>query len=114
MTHEDKAWLAGLVEGEGSFTYQLQPSGGARLPYPIFGMRMTDLDVMERASSLIGGKLYGPYVRKPHKTFWDCRIYGPKAVRFALDMFAHMGQRRREQIANLLELDMQRKEGVRY
>ena len=114
MTHEDKAWLAGLVEGEGSFSFQSNPSRLGRRIHPRFGISMTDEDVMMRAAGLMNAKACGPYRRPNRKPFWSIKLFGDVALRFGLDMFPYMGERRQEQIANQLELDMQRREGIRY
>lgn len=61
-TPEQYAWLAGLIEGEGTITLRLQPKG--RRAYPEIVVQMTDLDVLEKAHNWFGGKLSGPYQNK--------------------------------------------------
>lgn len=46
------AWLAGLLEGEGTFTSNGERGG---LFYPVIQVTMCDLDVLERATAMMGG-----------------------------------------------------------
>jgi hypothetical protein len=52
-------WFVGLFEGEGYIS--------ARKTTPhlfVLGITSTDKDVIERVISIVGGKLYGPYVKQ--------------------------------------------------
>lgn len=60
-TPEQYAWLAGLIEGEGTFTLRMMGKYG---PYPEICVQMTDLDVLEKAKEWFGGNLNGPYQNK--------------------------------------------------
>ena len=63
-TQEEYAWAAGLFEGEGYFTVH-HPHHEYR--YPRAGLNLTDRDVIYRFADIAGGKVYGPYDRKPGK-----------------------------------------------
>ena len=51
MTLEE-AWATGIIEGEGYFVIHKQKYAGQ------IGIRMTDLDVLQRIQKLWGGKIY--------------------------------------------------------
>lgn len=76
MTSEETAWVAGILEGEGSFR--------ARYSGPCISVRMTDRDVVERLHELISGStLCGPYVRngaRSRKPIWNLNVTAKKAV----------------------------------
>lgn len=56
-TRENLAWLAGLVEGEGSLTLERKSRNTLRIK-----IKMTDEDVIRRAHAVAGvGSVYGPY-----------------------------------------------------
>lgn len=60
MTNEEIAWVAGVFEGEGTFTYRTY-SGTGRKQITL-RVVMTDLDVIQRLHSYTGlGNVYGPY-----------------------------------------------------
>jgi hypothetical protein len=73
----DVAWLAGLLEGEGSFTLQqpLNAKGEPRTRIAI-SLQMTDLDVLEKVASLVGdGKvLTAKRQAGHHKETWRWQI----------------------------------------
>jgi hypothetical protein len=54
LSKVDIAWLAGLLEGEGSFMR------GKRKDAPGISLAMTDRDVVERAAKLLRTKCMGP------------------------------------------------------
>ncbi len=61
----DIAWLAGLVEGEGSFHMSTRSIA--------IILTMTDRDVVERAATLLNGRVYKlaqPHVGRPRKQAW--------------------------------------------
>lgn len=71
MELKDLYWLAGLLEGEGCFTY----SGST----PMVQLQMTDKDVVERASLLLKGSL-GRRTRETYtgKIAWFTQLSGSK------------------------------------
>jgi hypothetical protein len=56
------AWVAGLLEGEGSFGFTTGRAGGRR--YPRIEMVSTDRDVVVRLAEVLGGRVNGPYHTK--------------------------------------------------
>ena len=93
----DLYWLAGLLEGEGCFTY----SHGR---YPSIQLSMTDLDIVERAADLLGvtvGKARGKKFSH-HKQQWRCHLYGLRAAEMMRLLRPLMGERRGERIGGIL------------
>lgn len=94
MTPFDIAWLAGIIEGEGSFT--IRP-GGVQLK-----VAMTDRDVVERMHAVAGvGFVNGPYISKRgnRKPLWRWDVHrSPDVARILLAIAPLMGERRRGQI----------------
>jgi hypothetical protein len=92
LTIKDIAWVAGLIEGEGCFTFN---KGTPRL-----AIDMTDKDVLDKLASFIGGTVNGPYPRKkrngePAKDAWELAIYGKHAAGWAMTIYDMMGCRRK-------------------
>ena len=97
---KDIYWLAGLLEGEGFFLLSKSNS-------PIVGLRMTDLDIVERAKSITKATNL-TYVRKgafkTHKTLYEFRIFGNKALELMNILLPLMGERRQIKIKEILEV----------
>ena len=89
MRAEDLAWLAGLLEGEGSFLKAPPSSPNC----PRISLEMTDKDVVERAASLMNGKV------------------ATRAVELMRVLHPEMGSRRRSQIDAALETYIERRRG---
>jgi hypothetical protein len=100
ITALDVAWVAGLVEGEGSFYLK-----SGRYPQVIFQLNMTDEDVVRKAHSLMGGvgsvNPLAPGARSV-KDQWRWRISAAAEVAWFMDlMYPHMGRRRAAKIDEL-------------
>lgn len=106
ISETDRAWLAGLVEGEGCFT-----TAGRRFKGLRFALHMTDEDVVRKAHAVTGfGNIRGPVLREGAKPIWDWTISATvDAVTMALWLFPYLGSRRRARICEIvdpwLELD---------
>jgi hypothetical protein len=88
-------WIAGLLEGEGSFGCP-SPSSPGRISVKV---EMTDLDVIERVAQRWGSKVYMPAPRAiHHKQSYVTRIYGPRALAEMRLLRPLMGKRRQCQI----------------
>lgn len=97
------AWLAGLLEGEGSFLVARCHVGGKVYPYPKIVVGMTDCDVVERAAQLLGGNSVYPLPKKPNrKQAWRAQVTGWKAAELMRDLYPWMGQRRKLAISTIL------------
>jgi len=101
-------WLAGLMEGEGSFTIH-HPKKEKDLGYPgapKIQLKMTDRDVMERAAHIFGVKLYGPYKNNSagiRKDYYLIQISTTLAVPWMKLLSPSLGERRKSRIFEILE-----------
>jgi hypothetical protein len=92
-------WLAGLLEGEGSFMTGPPSSPGL----PVIAVNMTDHDVMARLGRIFGRKVH---VVKPRNARWrtsyQVRVNGRAAVHWMSVLRPLMGSRRQAQIDRAL------------
>jgi hypothetical protein len=95
ISEQDLHWLAGLLEGEGSFL-AAPPS---RPRSPAVQILMVDRDIIERAGALFGT---GVYMIRPRREGWrttySARIRGTRAVLWMHRLRPLMGKRRQKQI----------------
>lgn len=95
MQDIDLYWLAGLMEGEGSFM-----KGPPSMPHqPCVSLQMTDEDIVSKASSLVNAN-YFKYVSKnlSHKDSYKFYVRGLPAVKLMELLKPFMGSRRQAQI----------------
>lgn len=103
MSEADTAWLAGLLEGEGSF-FMIRDKG---YQYPTIVVAMTDLDVIERVASMFGTSIFP---QKKDKRYPDGKIgyrtqtTGHKAAGLMERLLPWMGERRSQKIKELLNM----------
>jgi hypothetical protein len=91
----DLHWLAGLLEGEGTFL--AGPPSAPRSP--AVQVAMVDRDIVERAGSLLrAGVGVHPSRREGWKTTYSVRVRGARAVLWMKRLRPLMGSRRQEQI----------------
>lgn len=95
MNRDDLIWLAGLLEGEGTFDLQ-------RGKYPRVRLAMTDRDVVGRAATLMGTKVRLSLRPAPNKPTWHAEMQGPRAEALMERLLPHMGSRRSQAIATIL------------
>lgn len=95
------AYLAGLLDGEGSFLCP-PPS----MPnQPAVALAMTDEDIVARAALLLEAKYMTlPRRQSHHKVVYVVRVRGHRAVETMEALEPHMGLRRRQQIDAALKL----------
>lgn len=94
-THDDLIWLAGLLEGEGTFDLH-------RGKYPRIRLAMTDRDVVGRAASLMDTKLRLSLHRAPAQPTWHSEVSGDRAAELMRELLPFMGTRRSGKIAEVL------------
>lgn len=95
MNTNDLAWLAGLLEGEGSFCCGV-PS---KPNQPFIAVQMTDEDVIHRVAKLFGTSLYRGLKRKEwYKPMFSARLRGKRAVDLMRQLQPLMGMRRKAQV----------------
>ena len=91
------AWVAGLLEGEGSF---MTKTGGNS---PKIQCTMTDLDVLERLQILMGGRIHPVKTRMAHwKDAYMWTLNGQPAADAMKALYPWMASRRRETIDRVL------------
>lgn len=93
-------WLAGLLEGEGSFR---KPAPSAP-NQPIISVQMTDQDVIERVAACFGTK--AKFIRSKHERHKDSYVAivrGRRAVEMMRLLYPLMSNRRRQQIDSALD-----------
>jgi hypothetical protein len=99
VSGSDLHWLAGLLEGEGSFLKG--PPSAPR--HPVLALQMTDEDVVARVAAMFGRK---PSCWQPRQTRWQrtfvVRVTGAKAAAWMTALRALMGHRRQRQIDRAL------------
>jgi hypothetical protein len=91
----DLIWLAGLLEGEGTFDLQ-------RGKYPRIRLAMTDRDVVGRAATLMGTKVRLSLRKAPVTSTWHAEVQGPRAEALMEALLPYMGSRRSGRIAGIL------------
>lgn len=99
MNLETKFWLAGLLEGEGSFCKPAPSSKGA----PFISLQMTDEDVVAKVSQIFGVKYHQTKKKKQHHK--QCFIVvktGFEAIEIMKEIKPLMSQRRQQQIENAI------------
>lgn len=95
MNREDLVWLAGLLEGEGTFDRQ-------KGKYPRIRVGMTDRDVVGRAATLMGCSVRLSLRQYPYTPMWHAEIQGERAAVLMEMLLPLMGTRRSATIAAIL------------
>lgn len=106
ISDAEVGWLAGLLEGEGSFLMDRCHVGGREYRYPKIVVSMTDRDVIEHAARLLGdNKVYPlPPSKQPEsrKPAFRAHVSGWKAAELMRQIYPWLGQRRRTRIDAIL------------
>lgn len=95
ISREDAVWLAGLLEGEGTFDLH-------RRKYPRVRVGMSDRDVVGRAATLMGAQVRLSLKPYPNSAMFHAEVSGTKAVAVMEEVLPHMGARRSAKIATVL------------
>lgn len=100
MKDTELAWVAGLLEGEGSF----MKGAPSRPNKPVVSMESTDRDVVERVAALCGVRVSTIKQRNPEKwkPTYRMRLHGGRAVRLMELIRDQMSERRQAQIDEVL------------
>lgn len=102
---DDLLWLAGLLEGEGTFDAH-------RGKYPRIRLAMTDRDIVGRAASLMDAKIRLSLHTAPAKPTWHTEISGERAAEIMAQILPFMGSRRSGKIAEVLAIQHFRQKTV--
>ena len=95
---DDLHWLAGLLEGEGTFL--AGPPSQPRTPALV--VHMADRDVVERVARLLGTTVQPVAPQQAHRPTYVARLRGRRAVAWMRLLPTLMAARRRAQIARAL------------
>lgn len=92
----DIPWLAGLIEGEGSFRWHHRS--------PAITIQMTDEDIITRVAKLWDRPVYGPYgpYGQSKKQTWQTMVTGPQAIGWMFTLYSFMGARRKQKIEEIV------------
>jgi hypothetical protein len=91
----DTYWLAGLLEGEGCFKLNRYS--------PQIALAMTDRDIVERASKIMGGNVSQWKMQPGHKKpVFFTGVQGKNAVDWMLTILPFMGSRRQAKINSVI------------
>lgn len=93
------AWLAGLLEGEGTLT--------STATYPVISMQMCDIDVLQRAARIMNIERVSPKdVERNRERGWSPAFYiaisGARAAEWMRELRPAMGQRRASEMDDAL------------
>ncbi|NBQ67435.1 MAG: hypothetical protein EBU46_00850 [Nitrosomonadaceae bacterium] len=109
LTDNELHWVAGLLEGEGSFMLTWKGKKTNRYPAYIVQCNMTDYDVVARLSNLLQiGHLSTKRIpkQKKHKPFWSWRLTKRDEVKTLLELLLPlMGHRRAAKIREILKTE---------
>lgn len=92
---DDLIWLAGLLEGEGTFDLH-------RGRYPRIRLAMTDRDVVGRAATLMDASIRMTIRTDGQKALYHSEISGERAAAIMEALLPYMGARRSSRIAEIL------------
>ena len=88
------AWIAGILEGEGCFSFTNS--------WPIIQIQMTDKDVMEKLSNYLDTSLGKPRELKSGKICYQIPLRKTEKIKFITDkIYEYMGERRKKSIDEL-------------
>jgi hypothetical protein len=99
MTPHELHWLAGWLEGEGTFYFTKAKSS----PTVVIQVFSIDFDIIEKAASLMGGKIYSIKPRARSQGGFRVHLESLPAVELMNELLPLMGVRRRAQIEIALE-----------
>ena len=99
IQRDDLLWLAGYMEGEGSFfsPRRRDDSGQIRMT-----VGTTDQDVATHVARLLNVWVCGPTLRPPHKPCYKVYAHGALAAGWMMMLYPFLGQRRKSQVQEAL------------
>lgn len=95
MIDADLIWLAGLLEGEGTFDMH-------KNKYPRIRVGMTDRDVVGRVATLLGTSIRMTISKVGYKSSYHAEMSGQRAADMMWRLLPHMGARRSSKIGEIL------------
>ncbi len=99
MNKVERAWIAGIYEGEGCLSQHKRDGQWA------IAINMSDEDVINRIKETVGfGKVSRPYAHKNHKLTWYYTIHSRAEIHaFIANILPWLGTRRRENAQRFLD-----------
>lgn len=98
LEKEEISWLAGLLEGEGSFLPQKEGHS------VVISLQMTDEDVVSKVATMFEISYCQPKKQKEHhKQSYKLSLRGSKALEVMKLVKPYMGKRRSEKIQECIE-----------
>lgn len=101
----DAGWVVGLIEGEGSFIVRLRQNkaGNSYIFDASVQLSSTDLEVLTRLESLVGGRVYGPRPKRGCKPCWKWSLHRrADVVHFCRLLLPRLSPRRQAQAQKLI------------
>ena len=95
MKKTELHWLAGLLEGEGSFQFTKRNA-------VVVSLGMTDRDVVYRAAEYFGKPIHKEERPLGRKVVYRTQCYGSHALALMMTIYGLMGERRKSQIKKVL------------
>ena len=99
ITTNQVRWLAGILEGEGTFSLV------GRNGEPVIKLKMTDLDVIEHVRAIVDPhKAYAVTLSQEdnRKPAYTITLNGTRAIQWMMTIYPLMGLRRKTRIRELL------------
>jgi hypothetical protein len=95
MNLKDLYWLAGILEGEGSFGFYNRIA--------VICVQTTDKDVIERICRIMGGNYTTILPRRPgYKVIYNVGIRSTIAIGWMFTLYSLMGARRKNKILDVI------------
>lgn len=101
MNLADIRWIAGFLEGEGSFRFQKNKDGGGTVKVEASQCQHWPL---ARLQSLLSGHIYARPPRGRRNAFFIWYLAGANAAGLMMTLYSELSPRRREQIRTALSL----------
>lgn len=106
-SRENLAWLAGILEGEGSFYWESYKNNKTSKRYPRITVQMSDADVLQKAALIGGCGVFGGPTNNPngHKPIYSWKVcVNHHVYALLVALFPFMGQRRQSKMRELIEV----------
>jgi len=100
---KDLYWLAGMMEGEGSFYLAGKKNQKTPNYYPELTVQTTDYDVAMRISNIMCNRLtkVKPY-NYSRKQSYKVRLSSTRAIQWMMTLYPLLGNRRQEKIREII------------
>ena len=95
---KDIYWVAALLEGEGSFGWNLNSKRNENRGVPVIQVSMSDRDVIDRVATLFCASIHIVNRKDRKNTMYHCSIWGRKAIGWMMTVYPIMGRRRQKRI----------------